>query len=275
MFAATTKSFAVVTHPPCHGLDLRYEEINVATSLKGNQLLVEMVATGICQLEIHLSSQKDVLGTNSRPRILGHEGAGYVRAVGAKIDKFNVGDAVILSYDYCKTCHFCLKGLPAYCKEFYRLNMVDDCEETFKTKDTPPKPISGMFFGQSSFSALSVVSENAAVNVTGLIKDREELKILGPLGCGFQTGAGAVMITGSAGPADVVVVAGIGAVGLGAVMAARIAGCKQIISVDRVSSRLSIAQQVGATAILNTAEQQDLGSSIINIVRNDCISLIM
>jgi Zn-dependent alcohol dehydrogenase len=76
----------------------------------------------------------------------------------------------------------------------------------------------GVFFGQSSFSNLSIVKKSSLVNVSNIVKSEEELKLFAPLGCGIQTGAGTVDNLAGAGPKDTVVILGLGGVGLAAIM---------------------------------------------------------
>ncbi|KAJ9615099.1 hypothetical protein H2200_001173 [Cladophialophora chaetospira] len=271
----STECPAIVTYAPQPEPDLRCEQVLVSTSLEDHQLLVQMVATGLCQLEVHLSSDSEALGGSKYPRILGHEGAGYVKAVGAKVEAAKVGDAVVLSYDYCEACRLCSQSQPAYCENFHQLNILGDNGSKFRAIGNPHSPIVGGFFGQSSLSSLSVVSERAVVRISELLKDEGELKLFGPLGCGFQTGAGAVTIAGSAASGDVVVVTGLGAVGFGAIMAAKIAGCKTIIAIDQVDSRLGLAKQIGATAVLTTADRRDLRKELSNCLGDRRLSLVI
>lgn len=128
--------------------------------------------------------------------------------------KLAVGDPVLLSFDHCTKCTQCRTGHPAYCGTFNPLNVAGD-QTTFHGKEGG---VAGQFFGQSSFANLSVVKEATIVNVKGLIKDEEELKLFAPMGCGFQTGAGTVVNLAKATREDTVVVMGLGGVGLGAVM---------------------------------------------------------
>ncbi|KAM3498640.1 hypothetical protein MY10362_008051 [Beauveria mimosiformis] len=113
--------------------------------------------------------------------------------------------------------------------------------------------IGGRFFGQSSLARHSVVSDKCVVNVSGLGLSKDDLKLLAPLGCGLQTGSGTVVNVAKAGPRDYVTVAGMGGVGLAAVIAAKNRGCKAIIGIDRVESRLELAQSLGATHVINTS----------------------
>jgi len=121
----------------------------------------------------------------------------------------------------------------------------------FKSSDS--NGVKGKFIGQSSFSNFTVVDESSVVNVSALVNSEDELKLFAPLGCGLQTGAGSIIKRCNATSSDTVVVTGLGAVGLGAIMAAKIAGCKQIIGIDRVMSRLELAKELGATGIIDTS----------------------
>ncbi|KAF4955774.1 hypothetical protein FGADI_4346 [Fusarium gaditjirri] len=205
------------------------------------------------------------------PKVLGHEGAGFVEEVGLGVQVAAVGDPVLLSYDYCKKCDLCIAEQPSYCTSWSLLNIVG--EQGSLERAANREDISGKFFGQSSFSAVAVVSETSVVNVKEAIKNEEELKLLAPLGCGLMTGSGAVMNAAHAKPDDIVLVTGLGAVGLAAIMAAKVVGCKEIIAVDRVASRLEIAQELGASKVLDTSKDgPDLATRISDLVNNQRIA---
>ena len=271
---ATATVPAIVTYAPTPQLDMRYEQVQLQTSLKDHEVLIEMVATGICHLEILMASSPQGVRGSRYPRILGHEGAGYVRAVGKEVTAARVDDAIVLSYCYCGTCELCATGQLSCCMDFARLNMLGDGGEVFTAKDGQ-SPVIGKFFGQSSFASLSVVDESCVVNVTGLVENPAELRLFGPLGCGFQTGAGAVTIAGQAQSNDVVIVAGTGAVGMGAIMAAKVARCKAIVAIDRVQARLDLAERFGATHVLNTMGVDNISDKIKELAGKGRISLIM
>jgi Zn-dependent alcohol dehydrogenase len=112
----------------------------------------------------------------------------------------------------------------------------------------------GSYFGQSSFASLTPCKQTSVVNVAHLVKDEEELKMFAPLGCGFQTGSGAVMNIAQAGKKDMVVVMGLGGVGLAALMTAKIRECSIIIGVDRYKDRLEFAKSLGATHAIDSSE---------------------
>ena len=259
---------AVVCHPPNPNPDWRVEKVRLLRQPGEKELKVRMVATGLCHTDIFLSSLP--ANFTSYPKIVGHEGAGIVEEVGAGVQVASVGDPVLLSFNYCEECELCKGGQESYCLKWSNLNVLG---EKGIVEAENGDQISGKFFGQSSFSAVSIVSEASVVNVKGKIKDHEELKLLAPLGCGLMTGSGAIMNAARAQPHDIVIVTGLGAVGLGAVMAAKIAGCKEIIAVDRVPSRLKIAQELGATKVVDTSESGvSLADEARKLVNNQRIS---
>ena len=116
--------------------------------------------------------------------------------------------------------------------------------------------VGGRFFGQSSFARHSIVSGRSVVNVKKLGVTRQDLKILAPLGCGLQTGSGTVTNVARAGESDQIAIAGMGGVGLASVIAAKSRKCKVIIGIDRVESRLVLAQSLGATHTINTTGRE-------------------
>lgn len=145
----------------------------------------------------------------------------------------------------------CKSSIPALCAEFSLRNTLAT-KSCFTTEDGTE--IAASFFGQSSFSSHSIMQQSSLVNVKDTLKTKEELELLSPLGCGAQTGAGTVTNVADAGPQDIVCILGLGGVGLAAVMAAKIRGCRQIIGIDRAQSRLDLAKELGATHILNTSD---------------------
>jgi Zn-dependent alcohol dehydrogenase len=192
---------------------------------------------------------------------------GYVRQLGPNSYVAKIGDPVILTFSACHNCEQCQNGHPAHCSQFETLNFgvsdatyvfSDSSEENLKSNN-----IHGSFFGQSSFSNLTIVRESSIVNVSGIMgqEDKNELALMAPLGCGVQTGTGAIINAANAGPKDRVVILGLGGVGLSAVMGAKIAGCAQIIGIDRYESRLELAKELGATDVINTASLSMSGVS--------------
>ncbi|KAK4609346.1 Aryl-alcohol dehydrogenase [Fulvia fulva] len=265
-YASMTSSQAIVASEPGpehHGGDnWEMTDIRVPTELKDGEILVEMVASGICHTDIALTNPH--MG-QTFPMVAGHEGSGYVKAVGPNVTKpVKPGDPVLLSFDSCSNCKECHSKRPAYCDTFAPMNLFGESDVFKGSAET--QSIGAKFFGHSSFAKLSIVKETTVLPVTGLIKNDDELKLFAPLGCGIQTGAGAILNLTKPGPDDIVMVCGLGGVGLSAVMGAHIAGCKQIIAVDKNQARIDIAiAQFGATHGLNTSGLEDLTAAMKHI----------
>ncbi|RSL67348.1 hypothetical protein CEP53_003023 [Fusarium sp. AF-6] len=251
---------AIVSHAPEDG-KRRWILEDVQVSEPGEyEAIVEMVASGVCHTDLGCGTAPD--GTPGfpvppYPRVLGHEGAGFVRAVGSKITKVKPGDAVLLSFAFCTKCHNCKFGAPGYCHEFSALNFTGT-KKAFQFPTGTGPDVGGSFFGQSSFSKLSRVQETSLVNVSQLVRNKNDLKLLAPLGCGIQTGAGTVTELAAAKPSDKVAIIGLGGVGLAAIMAAKLKGCRTIIGIDRVPARIEMAKKLGATHGIDTSNISNL-----------------
>ncbi|MGV0714705.1 NAD(P)-dependent alcohol dehydrogenase [Mycolicibacterium sp. XJ662] len=216
------------------------EELELAAP-GAHQVLVRIVGAGHCHTDV---LPRAGAGFGTPPIVLGHEGAGVVEAVGAAVDTVAVGDHVVLSFDSCGNCAHCRGAHRAYCDTFLERNLggpgVDGAPAL---TDATGKPVAGRWFGQSSFASHAVVDATNAVVVD---KDLP-LELLGPLGCGVQTGAGAVLEVLRIRPGDGLVITGVGAVGLSGVMAAKVAGATTIVAVDVNAERLALARELGAT----------------------------
>ncbi len=243
--------------------------------LHSHEVLIRIKATGICHTDVFISSMPDGAfpGLAASPRILGHEGAGTVIAVGDEVTEAKAGDQVLLSYDYCGTCPNCKlgDGMSCECDSFSAKN-TGCVPSIFKSKseDRGEAETAGKFFGQSSLASFTRVEDKSVVNVTQLVKSEDELKLLAPLGCGLMTGAGAMLNVASLTPESVVLVLGAGAVGMGAVMAARNLGVKGIILVDRVPHRLQTGKELGATETLDTTsmDMESVHRTIMGLAAN-------
>lgn len=221
------------------------EELDLAGP-RPDEMLVRLVATGICHTDIVAASAGSPV---PRPVVLGHEGAGTVEAVGQAVSGFAAGDHVVLSYASCGNCPSCVDHAPAYCFDMLPLNFGGSRADGTSPLSKGGEMIHGSFFGQSSFAGFAICKARNAVKV----RPDAPLKLLGPLGCGVQTGAGAVLNVLRPGPGRSIAVFGTGAVGLSAVMAARLAGAGTIIAVDRVPQRLQLALELGATHALDAS----------------------
>ena len=231
-----------------------------------------MVATGLCHSDLYVAGSPM---TQMGPMILGHEGAGEVLDVGSEVSVAKKGDLVLLSYASCGQCTLCGDGQRAYCERFLEENITGLEVGIFATTEGEGGKALGKFFGQSSFAGLSVVGESSVVNVSQLGVKKDELKLLAPLGCGLQTGAGSVVNAARAGPSDILLVTGLGGVGMGAVMGAVVSKCRAIIAVDRVKSRLDTAKAIGASHVFDTTgvKDEDLVAEIQKLVGGKRISI--
>jgi len=220
----------------------RYELEDVSLADPGpGQILVRIVGVGHCHTDLLARAEHSA---SPLPLVVGHEGSGVVEGVAANTDGIAVGDHVVLSYDSCRQCANCLAGHPAYCHSFVRRNFGDARDDAPAVMhDKHGMPVFARWFGQSSFASHALV---AARNVTKVDADLP-LELLGPLGCGIQTGAGAVMLSLGVGAGASIVIVGAGAVGLSAVMAARLCGADPIIAIDLHVGRLDLARELGAT----------------------------
>ena len=214
---------------------------------RADEVLVRIVATGMCHTDAAVRS-RDL--PTPLPVVLGHEGAGIVEAVGLGVQKVAPGDHVVLTFQSCGKCDSCLSGHPAVCHSAFSLNFGGSRTDGSHGLHADELVLNDRFFGQSSFATHALASERNVVKVS---KDAP-IELLGPLGCGIQTGAGSVLNALRVGAGESFVVFGSGAVGLSAVMAARLTGAAVIIAVDVVASRLDLAKELGATHVINSRE---------------------
>jgi len=231
------------------GAPLQLAEVDLGAPAEG-EILVRMRGVGICHTDL---SARDGIFPVPLPAVLGHEGSGVVEAVGPGVETLRVGDHVALSFDHCGECSQCSGGHPAYCDAFAPLNYFGTRLDGSVTMHRGEDEVYGNWFGQSSFATHAIASVRNAVKVP----DDLPLELLGPLGCGFQTGAGSVLNVMGADAGEGIIIFGLGAVGLGALMAAKAVGCDPIIGVDLNPERLAIATELGATHTIDPTETED------------------
>ncbi len=178
---------------------------------------MKIVATGVCHTD---AVMRDNPG-GAMPAILGHEGAGIVASVGEAVSGIRVGDHVVLSYAACHHCDNCLSNHPSACEDFNTLNFGGRREDGTTPTGWETRDLS-LFFGQSSFSQYVVTRASNAV----VVDPEVDLTLLGPLGCGYpdrwRDGA---QPPGNRWSANRWWCFGCGAVGLSAIMAAKLTGC--------------------------------------------------
>lgn len=231
---------AAVLHQP--NTDLVLETLELEDP-RPNELRVRLLATGICHTDLSFMGRPFLA---DQPMVLGHEGAGIVEAVGEQVSKVKVGDRVLLSYNACGECRHCLRNASTYCDYFIGSNFLGQRRDGSVALSRGGQGVRHNFFGQSSFATHCLCTTQNVVKVPDEVSD-EAFMHMGPLGCGLQTGAGAVMNVLRVSAGQSLAVFGSGAVGMAAIMAAKAAGATTIIAVDRVAARLTLAEELGAT----------------------------
>lgn len=214
-------------------------------SPRPDEILVEMAGTGVCHTDLFFSHNPLVL-----PQVLGHEGAGIVLEAGSDVTKVAPGDHVVLTFYSCGTCTNCRQGHPAYCSRSAGPTFSGARPDGSTTMKKEDETIHGSFFAQSSFATHALAMENNVVKIT----TKAPLELMGPMGCGVQTGAGAVMNCLKPRAGSSIAIFGMGTVGLSAVMAAKIVGCKPIVGIDIHPERLKIAAALGATHTIDATK---------------------
>lgn len=226
------------------------EEVCLKAGPSEGEVLVRIAGCGLCRTDLAV---RHSAGRSPLPAVLGHEGSGVVVETGGPETRLNVGDHVVLSFDSCGHCRCCLGGAPAYCDAFASLNLFGGRKENVERfTDANGGELAPRWFGQSSFAEYAVVPARNVVRVDPSLP----VELLGPLGCGFLTGAGAVLLTFGVRPGDTVAVFGAGAVGLAAVMAATAAGAVTV-AVDQHVERLALAERFGALPLHASPDLQD------------------
>lgn len=229
------KVTAAVTDPARQGhSDPQLETLSLRAPEEG-EVLVRIKAVGICHTDFFAGSLSE------GPMVPGHEGAGIIEAVGPGVPKERIGERVALTFDSCGQCERCHDDDPAYCDSALALQFsLDD-----SLKRSSGDVVSGAFFKQSSFATHALASARNSIP----IPDDLPFHLAAPLGCGIQTGYGAVVNELKPSINDVLVVFGLGAVGLSAICAAANQGLKHIIGIDPIETRRTLAQEFGASAV--------------------------
>jgi aryl-alcohol dehydrogenase len=223
-----------------------------------DELLVKIAATGMCQTDLH---GRDGYYNAPYPNVFGHEGAGVVAAVGTDVTGFAPGDHVVISFPWCGGCENCRHSMASHCLNSFDLKMRGTRPDGSTLMTKGREPVYSAFFQQSSFATYAIAHERYAVKV----RSDAPLELLGPLACSGQTGAGAVLNSMKPEPGDSIAVFGVGAVGLSAVMAARVAGCDPIIAIDIHQHRLALARELGATHVIDHSNRNDVVGEIWRI----------
>lgn len=206
-----------------------------------DEALVRIAASGVCHTDIGF-----IDGWAGEPVVLGHEGSGVVEETGKNIRGLKPGDHVVLSYQSCGACRECKKGRPYECERFFEANF--GLGRLDGSNGLARSGVRGHFFGQSSFATHCLATLRNIVKVEKSLP----LELLAPLGCGIQTGAGTVINIFKVKKGQSVAVFGTGAVGMAAVMAARLCGADPLIGVDVIPERLGLSLELGATHAIDS-----------------------
>ncbi|WP_448072788.1 NAD(P)-dependent alcohol dehydrogenase [Georgenia yuyongxinii] len=253
----------------------RVEQVELDEPARG-EALVRIVASGVCHTDA-ITRGGDM--AMPFPAVLGHEGSGVVEEVGEGVTEVAVGDKVIIGWPWCGQCRNCLDGQHRYCLQTGpalvggRRYQGELAGQSAYARNG--EPLNGHFFGQSSFATHSIVDAKTLVKVPG----ETPIELLGPLACGLGTGAGAVLNEARPRLGDSVLIVGVGAVGLAAIMAARNTGATKIIAADVHDNRLEMAKEFGATHTINSGSA-DLVAEVAKITGStvdfafDCTGVI-
>ncbi|RQR33230.1 NAD(P)-dependent alcohol dehydrogenase [Burkholderia sp. Bp9142] len=220
---------------------------------RADEVLVKIAGVGLCHTDL---VARDQFIPIALPAVLGHEGSGHVERVGSAVTKVKPGDRVVVSFDSCGVCGNCRKHMPSYCCAFPMRNYSGSRSDGTTAIKIGDERVSSNFFGQSSFASHALARER---NVVKIDDTSLPLEILGPLGCGLQTGAGGVMRSMACPSGSSIAIFGGGPVGLAAVMGALIQGCSPIILVEPMASRRKLALELGAHHVIDPAESDVIG----------------
>ncbi len=229
------------------GKPLTIETVDIEGPRAG-EVLVEVKATGICHTDQYTLSGADPEGLF--PAILGHEGAGIVREVGAGVTSVKPGDHVIPLYTpECRQCKTCLSRRSNLCTAIRATQgkgVMPDGSSRFSCSGTQVMH----YMGCSTFANFTVLPEIALAKV----REDAPFEKICYIGCGVTTGVGAVINTAKVWPGANVAVFGLGGIGLNVIQGARIAGADRIIGIDLNPGRQAMARQFGMTDFINPRE---------------------
>jgi len=226
---------------------------------KAGEVLIELKATGVCHTDAFTLSGSDPEG--AFPTILGHEGAGIVREVGAGVTSVRPGDHVIPLYTpECRECEYCLHPKTNLCQKIRSTQgrgLMPDGSSRFSLNGQPLLH----YMGCSTFSNFTVLPEIAVAKIR---PDAPFDKVC-YIGCGVTTGIGAVIFEAKVEPGAKVVVFGLGGIGLNVIQGARMVSASQIIGVDTNPSKVALAKKFGMTDFINPNEVPNVVEALMDI----------
>ena len=227
---------------------------------KAGEVLVEIMATGICHTDAYTLDGLDSEGLF--PSVLGHEGAGIVREVGPGVTSVKAGDHVIPLYTpECRSCKMCLSGKTNLCsaiRETQGRGLMPDGTSRFSYKGETIHH----YMGCSTFSNFTVLPEIAVAKIRADAPFETSCYI----GCGVTTGVGAVVNTARVAPGDNVVVFGLGGIGLNVIQGAKMAGAARIVGVDINPDKREWGEKFGMTDFVNPKETSDVVAQLVDML---------
>jgi aryl-alcohol dehydrogenase len=237
------ESTAAVVRTP--GGEFTFEKVQL-DELRQHEVLVRLEASGVCRTDVMAQYMMPL------PAVVGHEGTGIVEQVGSAVTECKPGDRVMMSWPSCGACPSCTVGRPFLCDQMGALLFSGARPDGSHTVQLDGQWISSPFFQQSSFASHAITPANSLIAAPPDMP----VHMLAALTCGLMTGASSVVNALRAVPGDQLIVFGAGAVGLSAVMAARLAGVRPIIAADINDDRLGLALELGATHAFNAARDE-------------------
>ena len=227
---------------------------------KAGEVLVEVMATGICHTDAYTLDGLDSEGIF--PSVLGHEGAGIVREIGPGVTSVAPDDHVIPLYTpECRQCKMCLSGKTNLCSAIRSTQgqglMPDGTSRMSYKGETIYH-----YMGCSTFSNFIVLPEIAVAK----IRTDAPFETSCYVGCGVTTGVGAVVNTAKVKPGDNVVVFGLGGIGLNVIQGAKMAGADRIVGVDINPAKREWGEQFGMTDFVNPKETADVVQHLVDML---------
>ena len=227
---------------------------------KAGEVLVEVMATGICHTDAYTLDGLDSEGIF--PSVLGHEGAGIVREVGPGVTSVAADDHVIPLYTpECRQCKMCLSGKTNLCSAIRSTQgqglMPDGTSRMSYKGETIYH-----YMGCSTFSNFIVLPEIAVAK----IRTDAPFETSCYVGCGVTTGVGAVVNTAKVKPGDNVVVFGLGGIGLNVIQGAKMAGADRIVGVDINPAKREWGEKFGMTDFVNPKETADVVQHLVDML---------
>lgn len=219
---------------------------------KADEVVLDIAACGVCHTDLHVIKEEVAF---PRPAVLGHEVSGIIVATGDGVDHVAPGDRVVASFIMpCGECRHCRNGLEEICEVFFNHNRVQGrlLDGTTRMHRTDGTDVA--MYSMAGHSEQTIVPASAVF----ALPDEVALQDAAILGCSLFTAYGSVFQTGEVSSGDTVAVVAAGGIGLSITHLAAAAGAQRIFVIDLDDSKLSLAQELGATDVINASHQDPL-----------------